>query len=93
MLGPLQVISHLTIAWWDLQVRDTNIQTLQGWVGRASPPPCPPKQPFSSTLILCSFPADFSPFTQEGAGAHVSVLWAWRIGCRERQKSDLMCFR
>lgn len=43
--------------------------------------------------LACSFPADFSPFTQEGAGAHGTARLARKRGRRERQKSGCGVFQ
>lgn len=42
-------------------------------------------------FFLLSFPSDFSLFAQEGAGAHLTVLSAWRIGCSEKQRKQPGC--
>lgn len=48
---------------------------------------------FFSRSLLCLFPVDVSPFTQEGAGAHGTACLAWRPGSRERQDSVLGVFQ
>lgn len=47
----------------------------------------------SSPSILGLFPAAFSPFTQEGAGAHGTAHSAGRLGSKKRQKSGLGAFQ